>query len=91
MGIFPFLYNLWGFIVHGDLLFMINSQSQYAAQVKNSYQKAGFDHYFLMSGIIFGYISVIGSVLYLVFCVIRKIKVDWMIVIPFAVFFLYNV
>lgn len=87
MGIFPFLYNLWGFIVHGDLLFMINSQSQYAAQVKNSYQKAGFDHYFLMSGIIFGYISVIGSVLYLVFCVIRKIKVDWMIVIPFAVFF----
>lgn len=87
LGIFPFLYNLWGFIQTGDFLFMIHSQSEYAASVKNSYQKAGFDHYFVMSGIIFGYICVIGTSLYMFFCLIRKIKIDWYLFIPFIVFF----
>ena len=88
LALFPLLNNFWGFVETGDLMYLYSDAKKTATQYSSQYLRAGFDHYFLMSGVCFGYLTVIGILLYLVM-LIRKIrKPEWFVLIPFYIFFL---
>ncbi|HRI00385.1 MAG TPA: hypothetical protein PK006_04960 [Saprospiraceae bacterium] len=90
LGLFPFLNNLWGWIEFGDIMYLYNDAKNTAAQYSKQYTRAGFDHYFKMSGVCFGYFTVLGIVLYTVFLLAKKRKVDLFLFAPFYLFFLLD-
>ncbi|MFN8289135.1 MAG: hypothetical protein U0U70_02640 [Chitinophagaceae bacterium] len=91
LGLFPFLYNLWGWYVTGDALYALHESRQAAALYKNSYPRQGFDHYFLMSGTIFNYIVITLVVAYLAQLLFRLDKKPlYPILVPAIGFFLVH-
>ena len=83
LGLFPLLYNIWGWRVTGDLLYALNESRKYAESIKNSYPRQGFDHYLIMSGVIFNIVVVSLVVTYLAQIATRQIKkIDYVIVVP---------
>lgn len=91
LGLFPLLYNLWGWYVTGDVLYALHESRQAAALYKNSYPRQGFDHYFLMSGTIFNYIVLTLVVAYLAQVLFRQDKKPlFSLLVPATGFFLLH-
>ncbi len=74
LGLFPLLYNCWGWYVTGDMWYSIHESQRTAALYKASYPRQGFDHYFIMSGTIFNYIIITLVVAYLAQVIFRQVK-----------------
>lgn len=45
-SVFPLTFNIWGFALHGDPLYLINSVIGTAEGYKGAWDKMGFDHYY---------------------------------------------
>lgn len=90
LALFPFLNNLWGFLKTGDLLYLLHNASETAATYKNGYMRAGFDHYFVMSGVCFGYLTIFGIGIYLVLLFYGKTKMNLIIFSSFFIFFILD-
>lgn len=91
LGVFPFLYNLWGWYITGDVLYAISESKRTAVLYKNSYPRQGFDHYFLMSGTIFNYIVITLVVAYLAQLLLRLDKKPYFaLLIPALGYFLLH-
>ncbi len=88
LGLFPLLYNIWGWQVTGDMLYALNESRKYAESIKNSYPRQGFDHYFIMSGVIYNIVVVSLVVTYIAQIVTKQIKkVEYPILITALGFF----
>lgn len=87
LGIFPFIINLLGFIETKDIFYFINDNREYAAWAKVNYAKAGFDHYFVMSGVCFGYVLLVGFFLYTILALFKKVKFELILFFPFVIYF----
>ncbi len=91
LGFFPLLYNIWGWQATGDILYALNESRRYAESIKNSYPRQGFDHYLIMSGVIYNIIIVTLVVTYLAQIVTRQIKkIEYAIIIPTLGFILVH-
>lgn len=91
LGIFPLLYNCWGWYITGDYLYSIHESQRTAALYKSSYPRQGFDHYFIMSGTIFNYVVLTLVVTYLAQIILRLVKKpDWPLLIPALGYFLVH-
>lgn len=89
-GIFSIINVLIGFIITGDILHTFNDIRKFSEQIKGAYPKQGFDHYFLMSSVIFGSTSIVLFVNYIASTIIYKIKPIWIILAPSLVIFILN-
>lgn len=91
LGLFPILYNCWGWYVTGDLFYSVHESQRTAALYKSSYPRQGFDHYFIMSGTIFNYVVITLVVLYLSQIILRQVKkIDWPLMVPALGFILLH-
>jgi hypothetical protein len=54
LGTFPLLQNIWGAVVSGDPLYLLNQILQSSEEIGSAYPRKGFEHYFLMSITIYG-------------------------------------
>jgi hypothetical protein len=83
LGLFPVLYNVWGWQVTGDMLYSLHESQKTAAEYKKSYPRQGFDHYPIMSAVIFSMVSVTLVVTYLAQAITKQLhKVEWALLIP---------
>lgn len=74
LGIFPVLYNIWGWQVTGDWLYSIHESQRTAAEYKKSYPRQGFDHYPMMSAVIFSMVVVTLVVTYIAQAVTKQLQ-----------------
>ncbi|MBK7810048.1 MAG: hypothetical protein IPO62_01050 [Saprospiraceae bacterium] len=81
MATFPILYNLLGWWASGDPFYLFSNAFK-AADFANKYMRPGFDHYIQMSPLVFGWIGILSLSAYFIFLVSKKIKPDWIILIP---------
>lgn len=54
LGLFPLFNNVWGYFVYGEPLYLLTSSAKTAAKYADEWPRQGFDHYFKMSGVIWG-------------------------------------
>lgn len=74
LGIFPLLYLFWGWQLTGDLLYVVHESQKTAAEYKKSYPRQGFDHYPMMSAVIFSMVVVTLVVTYLAQAVTKQLQ-----------------
>jgi hypothetical protein len=89
-GTFTVINFIIGFAQTGDFLHVVNEIKAYSEQLKDAYPRQGFDHYFLMSSVIFGSLNVVLFFNYLGGLILQKIKPVWILLIPVLVVFLLN-
>jgi len=90
LGIGPLIYNGWGWLATGDSFYLINSVIKTGSRYSNAYPRQGFNHYFIMSMVIFGPV-VVTTIVYSIGLYIRRlVKPIWIILIPFSVYFLIH-
>ena len=91
LGLFPVLYALWGWSVTGDMLYLLHSSAQTAKDYKALYPRQGFEHYFVMSEVIFGAVCMVGLLIYISQSAIQRvIKPAYFIIVPLGYFFLLH-
>ncbi len=74
LGVFPLLQNLWGGLVTGDPLYLVNQILNFSNEIKDAFPRQGFSHYFLMSITIFGSTVVTLFVVYLAARFFEKVR-----------------
>ncbi len=89
-GLFTVLQNLLGYIITGDILYLPHAISSFSERIKDAYPKQGFDHYFLMSNVIFGAVALTLIVAYVAVVVIKKKKPNFYLLVPVLLIFLFN-
>ncbi|MCB9365166.1 MAG: hypothetical protein H6587_11400 [Flavobacteriales bacterium] len=89
-GLFTVINFLIGFALTGDILNVVKEIIKYSEQLKDAYPRQGFDHYFLMSSVIFGVAVIILFFSYLGGILLQKKKPEWIILIPVVAIFLLN-
>lgn len=96
LGVFPLLYALWTLSVHGDFWYMITEAQATSAAYAKEYPKQGFDHYIVMSAVIFGAMQIALLVVGFYQLIKAAITKGWLkskeanvlfVFIPFVVFF----
>jgi len=78
-GTFTLLHNVLGFLLTDDLFYLPNQIIDYSERMSGSWPKRGFDHYLMMSNIIFGGTTLTLFVTYLSIKIIKKEKPVWLI------------
>lgn len=86
---FPFINNLVGWWSTGDLFYLFNNAKK-AADFANNYMRPGGEHYLLMSPLVFGFIPVLCILSYLFLAVFRKLKPDWILIVPLVSYLLWE-
>ena len=89
-GTFTVIQNLLGYFITGDILYLPHSMAEYSEKIKDAWPKQGFDHYFLMSNVIFGAVALTLFVAYLAIVIIKKKRPNWYLLVPVIVIFLLN-
>ena len=89
-GTFTVLNFIIGFAMTGDILNVLKETKAYSDSIKDAYPRQGFDHYFLMSSVIFGSTSIVLFFNYLGICILKKIQPNWVILITVLVIFGLN-
>lgn len=89
-GTFTVINFIIGFAQSGDILHVVHEIKAYSEQLKDAYPRQGFDHYFLMSSVIFGSLNVVLFFNYLGGIILQKLKPIWILLIPVLVVFLLN-
>ncbi len=89
-GTFTVLQNLLGYIITGDILYLPHSMAEYSEKIKDAWPKQGFDHYFIMSNVIFGAIALTLFIAYIAIIIIKKKQPNWYLLIPILFIFLLN-
>lgn len=74
LGLFPILYDIWGYMATGDILYLINSTKNTADVFAGEYMRSGFDHFFVMSIACFGAVQVSYIVIYFLVELSRRFK-----------------
>ena len=91
LGVFPVLYALWGWAATGDMLYLLHSSAETAKDYKAKYPRQGFEHYFIMSEVIFGAVCVVGLLIYISQITIQRVvKPAYFIIVPIGYFFLIH-
>jgi len=70
--VFPVFQNIWGWIATGNANYLLDMMTGTSAEYASMYPRQGFNHYFLMSPVIFGYIVTIFAVAYLIVLIFQK-------------------
>ncbi len=89
-GTFTVLQNLIGYIKTGDILYLPHTMAEYSERIKDAWPKQGFDHYFLMSNVIFGAVALTLIVAYIAIVVVKKKMPNWYLLLPVLLIFLFN-
>ena len=89
-GTFTIINVFVSFAMSGDILHLIKETKAYSDSIKGAYPRQGFDHFFIMSSVIFGSVTVLLFFNYIGVCILKKIKPNWIILIPTVVVFLLN-
>lgn len=89
--VFPLLNNFVGWFYNGDPFYLFNSIVGTSNNIGDAYPRLGFAHYFKMSLVVFGGISLTSLLVYFYQSLIEKRKVHWLILIPILIFFLIHV
>jgi hypothetical protein len=87
-ALFPLLQNVYGWAMVGDPLYLLNQITGQAGAISDAYPRQGFDHYFILSMVIFGPVAVTLLVHYLGWNLLNRKAPDWYLVVPIVVFFL---
>ena len=96
LGVFPLLYALWTLSIKGDFWFLITDAQTTSASYAKEYPKQGFDHYIVMSAVIFGAMQIALLVVGFYQLIKAAITKGWLkskeanvlfVFIPFVVFF----
>ena len=89
-GTFTLLHNFLGFLMTDDLLYLPNQVIAYSERMAGSYPKRGFDHYFNMSNVIFGGVTLTLFITYLGSKIVYRQKPVWIITFSALFLFLFN-
>ena len=89
-GTFTVVNFIIGFAISGDILHVLKETKAYSDSIKGAYPRQGFDHFFLMSSVIFGSVNVLLFINYVGVCILKKIKPNLIILIPAVVIFILN-
>lgn len=91
LAIFPLLLNAWGYAATGDPLFVLHQLLDTQSAYREAYTRQGAEHYFVMATSIFGALSVIGFLLYVLFAAKKRVAWHWPLLIPLGVYFTLHV
>ncbi len=58
LGVFPLLHNIWGFSLTGDALYLLHQITGTSTKIGDAYPRAGFDHYWRFSGVVYGAVTI---------------------------------
>jgi hypothetical protein len=89
-GVFTFINAMVGFAMTGDILHIVHDIKKFSDSIKGAYPRQGFDHFFLLSSVTFGVVSVVLFFNYIGVSVINKLKIHWILLVPTIVVFLMN-
>lgn len=89
-GTFTIINLFVNFAISGDILHLLKETKAYSDSIKGAYPRQGFDHFFIMSSVIFGSVNVLLFFNYLGVCFFKKIKPNWIILIPSITIFILN-
>ena len=96
LGLFPLLYALWTLQAKGDFFYLITEAQETSAAYAKEYPKQGFNHYLLMSAVMFGALQIAMLCVAIVQICVAAFGKGWFkekssqvlfVFIPFAVFF----
>lgn len=96
LGLFPLLYALWTLQAKGDFFYLITEAQATSAAYAKEYPKQGFNHYLLMSAVMFGALQIALLCVAIVQIGIAAFGKNWFkekgsqvlfVFVPFAVFF----
>jgi len=79
-GLFTILENLLGFMLTDDILYLPNQIISYSERMSDSWPKRGFNHYFDMSNVIFGGVTLTLFLTYLSSKIIKRESPVWIII-----------
>jgi hypothetical protein len=89
-GVFTFINAMVGFAMTGDILHIVHDIKQFSESIKGAYPRQGFNHFFLLSSVTFGAVSVVLFFNYIGVAAIKKLKVHWILLVPTVIVFLMN-
>lgn len=89
-GVFTFINAMIGFAMTGDVLHIVHDIKKFSDSIKDAYPRQGFDHFFLLSSVTFGAVSVVLFFNYIGVSIVKKLKIHWVILIPTVIVFLMN-
>jgi len=90
IAIFPLLQNLAGYLLYDDPIYLYNQILGTSTTLKDAYERMGFDHYFLTSGVVFGPLALSFFVVFLAQAVLKKQMPNPALMIAALGFFLIN-
>ena len=99
LALFPLLYNLWGALLTGDYLYLYTSTKETSDLYSEQFGKHGFFHFFRMSMIVWGAVTVVLSVAFSAsyFQSIREkqaaklgLQQSWALIIPALIYLLIH-
>lgn len=89
-SVFPLTFNIWGFALHGDPLYLINSVLGTAEGYRGAWDKMGFDHYYKFLSEVHGGVVMALVIIFIGSWILsrQKNKDYWIFVAPAAIYLL---
>ncbi len=88
LAVFPLIHNTWGWILTNDFMYLLNQILKSGKEIGDNYPRQGFEHYFLMSGTIYGGLVLTCIVAYVALKVLQRKQAEWFLLVPAVLYFL---
>lgn len=88
LAVFPLVHNTWGWAVSSDPLYLLNQILKANKEIGDNYPRQGFEHYFLMSGTIYGGLALTCLIAYFAIKILQKKAAEWFLIVPTLLYFL---
>ena len=72
LGVFPLIYDIWGYFITGDMFFALSSSNEFVARQSGAYVHYGFGNFSIMSMVTFGAMQVTLVITCLIELIIDK-------------------
>lgn len=88
LWVFPLAHQIWGMVLTGDMLYLLHQILGTSQKVGDAYPRAGFDHYFRFSIVIYGAICVPLFLSYVASKISQKQHPPYILFVPVVLYFL---
>lgn len=87
LSVFPLIHNFWGMALTGDFLYLLHTILGTSQKIGDAYSRAGFEHYFRFSAVIYGSICVPLFVAYIAAKITQRKHPNYIAFLPIILYF----
>ncbi len=88
LSVFPLIHNFWGMALTGDFLYLLHSILGTSQKIGDAYARAGFEHYFRFSVVIYGAICVPLFIAYIAAKITQRQHPPYIAFLPVVLYFM---